>query len=98
MKKSSNPIVGRINCLPAPLESVPYNLIKTVDFLNLISILYVYEATTQLPLLVACECIMRGTWRANGETGRWVSFFVLISDFPNILHSSRHPCNLWRLL
>ena len=78
MKKSSNPIVGRINCLPAPLESVPYNLIKTVDFLNLISILYVYEATTQLPLLVACVYMIWGAWRANSETGRMVSFFVLI--------------------
>ena len=84
--------------MPVTSESNPYNLTKTVDFVNLMAILYMYEALTQLPLLVACEFILRGAWRANSETGRWVSFFVLISDFPNILHSSRHPCNLWRLL
>ena len=56
-------------------ESEPYNLTEAVDFVNPIAILYMYEATTQLPLLVACEHIMRGAWRANGETGRTVSFF-----------------------
>ena len=81
--------------MPAKSESNPYNLTKTVDFVNPMAILYMHEATTQLPLLVACEHIMRGAWRANSETGRKVSFFVLIPDFPNILHSSRHPCNLW---
>lgn len=31
------------------------------------------------PYLVACEHIIRGAWRANSETGRKVSFFVLSS-------------------
>ena len=79
-------------------ESKPYNLTKTVDFVHPMAILYMYEALIQLPLLVACEFIMRGAWRANSETGRTVSFFALISDFPNILHSSQHPCSLRRLL
>ena len=67
--------------MPVTSESNPYNLTKTVDFVNLMAILYMYEATTQLPLLVACEFIMRGAWRANSETGRMVSFFVLIRRF-----------------
>ena len=89
MKKRSSPIARRVICTPIASESEPYNLTKTVDFVNLVAILYTYEALTQLPLLVACEHIMRGAWRANSETGRMVSFFVLISEFPNILHSSR---------
>src|SRR3972149_3863368 len=87
MKKRSNSIMGRIICMPATSESNPYNLTKTVDFVNLLTILYMYEATTQLPLLVACEHIVRGAWRANSETVRMVSLFVLIPVFPNTLHS-----------
>jgi len=96
MKKRSNSIMGRIICMPATSESVPYNLTKRIDFVNLMAILYIYEALTQLPLLVACEFIIRGAWRANSETGRMVSFFVLIPDSPNSLHSSRHLCSLRR--
>jgi len=98
MKKGSRPIAGRINWLQVISESNPYNLTITVDFTEFMPILYLYEATTQLPLLVACEHITRGAWRANSETGRMVSFFVLIPDFPVILHSGPHPCNLMRLL
>ena len=45
--------------------------------------MYMYEATTQLPLLVACDYIVRGAWRANSETGCKVSSFVLIPGLPN---------------
>jgi len=40
-----------------------------IDFVNLIAILYVYEAMTQGALIGACEYILRGIWRANSETG-----------------------------
>jgi len=98
MKKGSRPIAGRINWLQVISESNPYNLTKWVDFAEFMPILYMYEATTQSPLLVACEHIIRGAWRANSETVRMVSLFVLIPGFPNILHSSQHPCNPSRLL
>ena len=98
MKNRPNPIVRRTIRLPATSESNPYNSTKTVDFVNLVAILFIYEATTQLPLLVACEFIIRGAWRANSETGRKVSFFVLIPDLPNSLHSSQRFCSLRRFL
>ncbi len=98
MNKKFSSIIGRTIRLPATWESNPYNLTKTVDFAEFMPILYLYEALTQLPLLVACDYIVRGAWRANSETGRKVSSFVLIPDFPNILHSSQHLCNLRRRL
>jgi len=93
MKKKSSSIIGRTCRLQATPESNPYNLTKTVDFAEFMPILYLYEALTQLPLLVACEFIIRGAWRANSETDRKVSLFILIPVFPNILHSNE-PASL----
>jgi len=98
MNKKSSSIIGTTIRLPATWESNPYNLIKTVDFAEFMPILYLYEALTQLPLLVACEHIMRGAWRTNSETGRMVSFFVLNPVSPNIIHSSQQLCSLRRFL
>jgi len=98
MNKKSSSIIGTTIRLPATWESNPCNLTKTVDFVNRMAILNTYEALTQLPLLVACEHIIRGAWRANSETGRMVSFFVLNPVSPNIIHSSQQLCSLRRFL